>query len=273
MKPLPQLVVAIKGAGEIASAVACRLYQANMRKIFMLETPHPLAVRRWVCFSEAIPNGRHEVEGVGAVSVSQVDQIRHAWSRGWIGVAVDPTWTMIPALTPDVCVDAIIAKKNLGTSTAEAPLVIGLGPGFRAPDDVHMVIETQRGHNLGRIITQGCAAPDTGIPGDICGFSYQRVLKAPAEGVFEAKVAIGDQVAHDDVIGLVNHIALQAQLDGVVRGLLRTGTQVKKGCKLGDIDPRGRQAQCGTISDKARSIAGSVLEAILRVCLAPDIGR
>lgn len=264
MIPHTDIIIAIKGAGEMASAIAWRLYMANIRKVVMMDRPRPMAVRRHVSFCEAIPNGQHDVEGVSAVNANQVDAIQQAWSNGRIAVAADPSWRVIPKLSPDVVVDAILAKKNLGTTIDEAPLVIGLGPGFQAPRDVHAVVETNRGHDLGRIITQGCAAPNTGIPGVVNGFSHQRVIRSPANGIFYGLVSIGDAVRKGDMVGKVGQHVLPAGLDGIVRGLVRTRLSVKKGDKLGDIDPRNCRDHCFSISDKARAISGSVLETILR---------
>lgn len=263
------LTICIKGAGEIASAVAWRLYRANLRRIFLLERPVPLAVRRQVSFCEAVYAGHHTVEGVDAVTVESSAQVHTAWSKGAIAVLVDPRWNTVRDLSPDVCVDAIMAKRNLGTALSEAPLVIGLGPGFLAPKDVHMVIETNRGHDLGRIITSGCAEKNTGIPGTINGYTAERVLRSPEDGYFKAFSAIGDLVKQGDLIGSVGRAKVQSHIDGVVRGMIRSGTQVATGLKIGDIDPRGNIEYCTTISEKARAIAGSVLEAILRVCLTP----
>ncbi len=266
---LSHLAVAIKGAGEMASAIAWRLYMAHIRRIFLLERPNPLAVRRQVSFCEAVYKGRHTVEGVDAVRVESSTQVHTAWSKGALAVLIDPGWNALHDLSPGVCVDAIMAKKNLGTARSDAPLVIGLGPGFIAPKDVHMVIETNRGHHLGRIITSGCAEKNTGIPGKINGFTVERVLRSPQDGYFEALLAIGDLVKQGDSIGSVGKAMVRSQVDGVVRGMIRSGIQVTKGFKLGDIDPRGNIEHCATISEKARAIAGSVLEVILRVYLAP----
>lgn len=269
---LNHLAVAIKGAGEMASAIAWRLYMAHIRRIFLLERPYPLAVRRQVSFCEAVYEGRHTVEGVDAVTVESRSQVYAAWSKGAIAVLIDPSWNALRDLSPDVCVDAIMAKKNIGTTLSDAPLVIGLGPGYIAQKDVHMVIETNRGHHLGRIITTGCAEKNTGIPGKINGFTVERVLRSPADGYFKAFSAIGDLVKQGDSIGSVGKAMVRSHVDGVVRGMVHSGTQVTKGLKLGDIDPRGNIEHCVTISEKARAIAGSVLEAILRVYLAPAGG-
>jgi len=276
-KPIYDLVVGIKGAGEMASAVARRLYKANIRKIFMLEAPNPLAVRRMVSFCEALHEGRQTVEDVTAVRVDTPGDIACTWSRGEIAVMVDPDWSSLEIINPDVTVDAILAKKNLGTTPREAPLVIALGPGFSAGDDAHVVIETNRGHHLGRIITCGPAAPNTGIPGSIAGITRERVLRAPAAGRFHAVRPIGDLVKAGDLLGRVDDHKILAPLDGALRGLLRSGTAVTRGEKIGDVDPRGKIEFCPTISDKARAVAGSVLEAILRAYnrprITPQIGQ
>ena len=264
MTPLNQLVIGIKGAGEMASAVAWRLYNSGFLKLFMMETDYPLAVRRKVSFCEAIHEGRAVVEGIVAIRVNGLDEIKSAWDKTQIAVMVDPEWTIIKQLRPQVIIDAILAKKNLGTNRNESSLVIGLGPGFTAPEDVHLVIETNRGHNLGRIINNGEAEKDTGVPGIIGGYTEERVLRAPAEGLFRANSSIGDLVKAGAILGSVNEKKVRAGIDGALRGLIRSDTLVTQGLKIGDIDPRGDQGYCFTISDKARAIAGSVLEAILR---------
>jgi xanthine dehydrogenase accessory factor len=257
--------IGIKGAGEMASAIAWRLYMANIRKIFMMEIPRPLAVRRGVCFCEAIHEKSKTVEGVEAIKADRVDDVQQIWEKEKIAVLVDPGWMSREKLQPDVILDAILAKKNLGTTRTEASLVIGLGPGFVAGSDVHMVIETNRGHNLGRIITSGSAEADTGIPGDIDGYTDERVLRAPVGGVFRSGKAIGDSVKKGEVVGEVAGTEIRTRIDGVIRGLIRSDITVTQGLKLGDIDPRGDRNHCYTISDKARAIAGSALEAILRI--------
>ena len=264
MTPLNQLIIGIKGAGEMASAVAWRLYNSGFLKLFMMETDYPLAVRRKVSFCEAIHEGRAVVEGIVAIRVNGLDEIKSAWDKTQIAVMVDPEWTIIKQLRPQVIIDAILAKKNLGTNRNESSLVIGLGPGFTAPEDVHLVIETNRSHNLGRIINNGEAEKDTGVPGIIGGYTEERVLRAPAEGLFRANSSIGDLVKAGAILGSVNEKKVRAGIDGALRGLIRSDTLVTQGLKIGDIDPRGDQGYCFTISDKARAIAGSVLEAILR---------
>ena len=261
---LSELLIWIKGAGEMASAVAWRLYMANIRNIIMTDLAQPMAVRRAVSFCEAIYDGEATVEGVRGERIERADDVADLWREGKIGVMVDPEGASASKLKPDVLIDAILAKKNIGTAITDAPLVIGLGPGFTAPGDVHLVIETNRGHDLGRIITSGSAEKNTGIPGAISGVARQRVLRAPEEGVFSADYSIGDRIRKNDTIGMVAGRPVKAQLAGVIRGLIRPGTRVARDLKIGDIDPRNEPGYSFTISDKARAISGSVLEAILR---------
>ena len=264
MSKLNEIVIAIKGAGEMASAVAWRLYMANLRKILMLETANPLAVRREVSFCEAVHDGSKAVEAVNAIRVSAIEDIHTAWEQGRIAVAADPQWLLLKPVCPQVVVDAILAKKNLGTRMAEAELVIGLGPGFNAGSDVHMVIETKRGHDLGRILTTGTAEANTGVPGNIAGFTKDRVLRAPAAGQFRTARSIGDFLKAGEIVGTVAGQNVSSKLDGVLRGLIRPDSTVTQGLKIGDVDPRRQKQNCYTISEKARAIGGSVLEAVLR---------
>ena len=249
----------------MASAIAWRLFMAKTRRIFMMEIPNPMAVRRAVSFCEAIHDGVMAVEGVEAKRVESPAGIPKAWEEERIAVIVDPRWAAIREMSSQVVVDAILAKRNTGTRMGEAPLVIALGPGFVAGHDAHVVVETNRGHNLGRLLTSGSAEPDTGIPGEIGGYTAERVLRAPCAGTFEALLEIGQRVEAGEKVGHVDGVAMKAGINGVLRGLIRSGTTVPAGLKLGDIDPRGEVDYCHTISDKARAIAGSVLEAILRV--------
>ena len=270
MANLRELTIVIKGAGEMASAVAWRLYMANFKKILMLETANPLAVRREVSFCEALHGGSQTVEGVKAVMADTIEDIDREWEQGRIAVAPDPQWLLLEQVRPEVVVDAILAKKNLGTRMMDAELVIGLGPGFYAGRDVHMVIETNRGHDLGRIITAGSAEANTGVPGAIAGFTAERVLRAPAAGHFKTTRTIGDLVSAGEIIGTVAGQKLASRIDGVLRGLIRSETTVIPGLKIGDVDPRGKKQYCFTISEKARAIGGSVLEAVLRVFKAAN---
>lgn len=263
-KSIKELIIAVKGAGEMATGVAWRLFQSNFKNIFMMEIENPIAVRRRVSFCEVVHDNKTIVEVVEAKKVLRPDDFQTAWNSGSIPVIVDPDWKSIKAIRPHVVVDAIIAKKNLGTNLSEAPLVIGLGPGFEAGRDVHMVIETNRGHNLGRIILNGCAEPNTGAPGNINGHTRKRVLRSPCSGIFKSSLKIGTLVKQNDVVGHVDGKPVIAQIDGVLRGHIRNNTMVTEQLKIGDIDPRGNREHCTTISEKSRAIGGSVLEAILR---------
>jgi xanthine dehydrogenase accessory factor len=261
--PLKDRVIIIKGAGEQATGIACRLYRANFRRILMLETPSPLAVRRQVSFCEAVHKSCMKVEGIEAVRIGN-DLERHAvWAGGKIAVLVDPYGESLSRCKPDLFIDATLAKRNLGTSINDAPLVIALGPGFTAGTDCHIVIETNRGHDLGRLIATGMAETNTGIPGDIAGYTAERVLRATADGIFTTERQIGDLVRKGEVIGVIDSTEVVSQLDGILRGLIRPGSAVRKGLKIGDVDPRGEASYCDTISEKARSLGGAVLEAIL----------
>jgi xanthine dehydrogenase accessory factor len=258
-----ELVVFIRGAGEMATGVVHRLYQSHF-KICMVELSQPLAVRREVSFCEAVYDGEKEVEGVRAKLIPKPEGIPSVWKEGKIPLLIDPNGKGTRRfLKPDVLVDAILVKKNVGTRINDAPFVIGLGPGFTAGKDVHAVVETNRGHNLGKMILDGAAEPDTGIPGDIGGFTVERVLRAMKKGVFHAQCSIGDRANKGSVVAIVDDFPVIAQISGTVRGLLRDGMEVKRGMKVGDIDPRGKRDHCFTISEKARAIGGGVLEAIL----------
>ena len=262
-KGVDRLIVLIRGAGEMASGVAHRLQRSHF-KVCMTEIPNPLAVRRAVAFSEAIYEGEKEVEGVRAKFISGPEEIESAWEKGHIPILIDPDGKKTRNFSkPDVLVDAIMAKRNLGTEVNDAPLVIGLGPGFAAGRDVHIVIETNRGHHLGRMILKGTAEPDTGIPGEIGGYAMERLLRTMKKGIFHPQKSIGDRVNKGSVVAVVDDFPVIAKISGVLRGLLREGVGVTKGMKVGDVDPRGKKESCFTISDKARAIGGGVLEAVL----------
>ncbi len=263
MIKLLAITVLIRGAGEMATGVAWRLKQANFR-VVLLERPEPLAVRRGVAFSEAVFDGIKTVEGVTATRISEIGERETAWKEGNIPLLVDPEMVSLKKFRPKVLVDAILAKKSLGLTRNLAPLVIALGPGFRAGIEANMVVETNRGHHLGRLILSGEAEGDTGVPGNIGGFTKERVLRAPGDGIFETDRKIGEKVAKEELVGQVEGRPVQAAIEGVLRGLIRPGIRVFQGLKVGDIDPRGRLEYCTTISEKARAIAGGVLEGILR---------
>jgi xanthine dehydrogenase accessory factor len=261
-KKLNELMVLIKGAGEMATGVAHRLASCHF-KVCMTETSNPQAVRREVAFSEAVFDSEKEVEGITAKRAESLDHIQEVWKEEKIPILIDPEVMVKDFIKPDVLIDATLAKKNLGTKITDAPLVIGLGPGFRAGRDVHLVIETNRGHNLGRIFAKGEAEPNTGIPGSIDGYAEERVIRAPKDGTFKTLIKIGEGVMADGKVGMIGNIQVRSSIAGVIRGLLRDGTEVWKGMKLGDVNPRGMKGHCYTISDKARTISGGVLQAIL----------
>ncbi|WP_031513835.1 selenium-dependent molybdenum cofactor biosynthesis protein YqeB [Desulfofalx alkaliphila] len=255
-------LVLIKGAGDLATGVAHRLYRCGMQ-VVMTEIEKPTAVRRTVSFAEAVYNDSHTVEGITAVLVNDIATAKDKILAGVIPILKDPTGKVALQLKPEVVVDAIVAKKNTGTKITDAPLVIGLGPGFTAGVDVDVVVETKRGHHLGRVLLKGSAQPNTGIPGPVQGYTLERVLRAPGDGIFKSCVSIAGKVKAGDLIGYVANYPVTAGIDGILRGLIKDGIWVPKGLKIGDIDPRCKLDYCYTISDKARSIAGGVLEAIL----------
>ena len=256
------MLVVIRGAGDLASGIALRLWRSHI-KVVMIDVERPTAIRRTVCFSQAVVHGETRVEGVTAQRAASPAETLALLETGVIPVLADPGGACIPALEPDAVVDAILAKRNLGTKITDAPVVIGVGPGFTAGEDCHAVVETMRGHYLGRVIREGSAIPNTGIPGLIGGFAGERVLRAPADGVFHQLLDIGAQVKMGDVAATVDGQPMVCTLDGVLRGILAEGTPVHKGMKAGDIDPRCAVEHCYCASDKALAVGGGVLEALL----------
>lgn len=256
------MLVVIRGAGDIASGIALRLKRAGI-SVAMTDIAAPTAIRRTVCFSQAISLGSYTVEDVTAQRADTPAMAQEILAAGRIAVLADPEGTVYPALHPDAVVDAILAKKNLGTKMTDAPAVVAVGPGFTAGVDCHAVVETMRGHTLGRAIYHGSALPNTGIPGLIGGHSGDRVLRAPADGVFHQILDIGAMVQEGDVAATVNGEPMRCTLSGVLRGILIDGTPVFKGMKAGDVDPRGEKANCTMASDKALAVGGGVLEAVL----------
>lgn len=256
------MLVLIKGAGDLATGTAVRLYRAGI-PVVMTEVARPTAVRRTVAFSQCMYDGAAQVEGIAARRAEDAGAARRALERGEVPVLCDPEAAILRELTFDGVVDAILAKRNLGTAITDAPVVLALGPGFTAGVDCHGVVETMRGHNLGRLLTQGSAAPNTGVPGDVGGYTIQRIIRAPADGAFEPLAAIGQRVEEGQPVARVAGRTACAQLTGVVRGMLPAGLAVTAGMKAGDIDPRCRAEHCFTVSDKARAIGGGVLEGLL----------
>ena len=273
-------IIVCRGGGDLATGGIHRLVRAGFR-VVCLESERPSSIRRQVCFSEAVYEGEKTVDGVKAVLVADIAEIYAAWQKNNVPVLVDPMGKCIKELKPIAVVDAIIAKKNLGTRKDMAPITIGVGPGFTAGMDVDVVIESMRGHNLGRVIWKGTAIPDTGIPGKIAGYDKERVLRAPGDGYMKNISKIGDLVTKGQTIAEIYEemtmtgtcIPVKATLNGILRGLIRTGYYVTKGFKIADIDPREEeQENCFTISDKARCIAGSVLEVICGKIFEAEIG-
>ena len=255
--------VVIRGGGDLATGVAEVLYQSGF-KILILDIEKPSSIRRSVCFSEAIYDGIIQVENIICKKVENENEIEKCWSEKIIPIMVDEKGEIIKKIKPDVVVDSIIAKKNLGTTKDMAPITIALGDGFEAGKDVDIVIETMRGHNLGRIITSGRAMKNTGIPGEIKGVSKDRVIYSLANGIFSSVKKIGDTVQKDEIIGYVGNVEIRGKISGVLRGIIREGYEVTENMKIGDIDPRIEEKNnCFTISDKARSLGGAVLKSIM----------
>jgi xanthine dehydrogenase accessory factor len=259
---IADLRIVIKGAGEMATGIAHRLFMANMKQIVMTETPEPITVRRTVAFSEAVYEKESEVEGVRARLVGRTDEIPEVWKENKIAVIIDPQGRVVEELKPDAVIDAIMAKRNTGTKKGEASLVVGVGPGFSAPDVVDAAVESNRGHNMGRVFYQGLTEPHTGIPGPVMGYTTERVLRSPHEGPVRHVKAIGDQVKKGENIMFIGETPIQAPFDGMLRGLVR---EISVGAdeKIGDVDPKGTKEHCYTITEKARAIGGGVLEAIM----------
>lgn len=259
---LKDSVVVIKGGGEVGTAVAHRLARSHFR-VCITEVPSPTTLCRGMAFSEAVHEGEKEVEGVVAWRLGSSVEISQVWREGKVAVVIDPQCRMKDSLCPLVLVDAIMAKRNLGTAITDAPLVIGLGLGFEAGKDVHMIVETNPGDKVGQVILLGKAQEDTGLPVAVGGHTFSRLARTSGEGIFSTSKKIGDKVVPGDVIGYFEGQPIQAQVGGRLRGLLRDGARVKAGIKLMEIDPLASQADCFQIRGMPRAIAGGVLEAIL----------
>ena len=257
--------ILIKGAGDLATGVAYELF-ARGHQIIMTEIEVPLTVRRQVAFSRAVYKGSTVVEGVTAERAQDIKTAQEFLTQGKIAVMVDPGATVADEFHPDVIVDGIMAKKNIGTKMTDAPLVICLGPGFTAGEDCHAVIETKRGETLGRPIYEGHAIPNTGVPGMIGGYAIERLIRATADGTMEPVKHIGDEVRKGEILAHTGDEPVYAQIDGIIRGMLQPGVKVRKGLKIGDVDPRKNPALVYRISDKARKIGVGVCEAIEHLC-------
>lgn len=262
MKNIDDIIV-VRGGGDIASGAIQKLYRSGF-KVLVLETETPSAIRRKVAFCEAVYEKEIEIEGIKARLVANDEEIQDCWDSDVLPVMIDSRGKVIERLKPLAVVDGILAKQNFGTKRSMAPITIALGPGFSAPEDVDIVIETMRGHNLGRIIEEGRASENTGVPGIIAGFGIERVIYSDYSGVITNIEKIGNVVEKGDVIAVVGDNEIYASISGVLRGIIRDGYKVKKGLKIADIDPRiSEKDNCFTISDKARNIGGAVLESIL----------
>ncbi len=254
--------IVIKGAGDLATGVAVRLWRSGF-PVIMTEIDQPLTVRRTVSLSDAVYEGEVTVEDVTARRAQNKAEILKALGERVIPVRVDPKARVVREIDAFGVIDAIMAKKNIGTHMDDAPFVVGLGPGFTAGVDVHAIVETKRGHTLGRVIREGSAIPNTGIPGDVKGFGAIRVIRAPGPGVFKGVLSIGTHVEEGDIVAYAGDTPIPAPISGMLRGLLHDGISVEKGLKSGDVDPRDIQKNCLIISDKALAIGGGVLEALL----------
>jgi xanthine dehydrogenase accessory factor len=259
-------VIAVKGAGDLATGVMHRLTRTGFL-VMASELAQPTVLRRTVAFAEAVTQGRITVEGITACRVSSRDEVMQAFERGEVPIVVDPDGAFTKSMRPAVLVEATLSKRNSGISIHDAPIVIALGPGYEAGKDAHAVIETNRGHNLGRVYLQGCAEPNTGVPGMIGGYAAERLLRAPCAGLLYGLRQIGDSVQAGDTVALVKEGATSspviAAIPGILRGLVRDELPVSAGMKVGDIDPRAARDHCFTISDKSRAIGGGVLEAVM----------
>lgn len=265
-------LVIVRGGGDIATGTIFKLFQCGF-PLLVLEIANPSCIRRTISFCEAVFDDNVVVEGISACKVSSLEEAYAIYEENAVPVMIDPKGDVIKEANPAVVVDAILAKKNLGTTLQDAPIVIGLGPGFIAGKDVHAVIETQRGHNLGRVIYKGEASPDTGIPGVIAGYGKERVIHAPCEGILHIEKQIGDEVQKGDIIATIDGVPVPATIPGIVRGMIREGYHVSRGLKMADIDPRlAEKENCSRISDKARCVAGGVLEAIMHLSMEKTEG-
>ncbi|TAK10979.1 MAG: EF2563 family selenium-dependent molybdenum hydroxylase system protein [Anaerolineae bacterium] len=255
-------IVLLRGGGDLATGVAARLHRAGL-SVLITELPEPLVVRRMASFAQAVFSGSHTVQGLTARRATDLTAALDILASGELPILIDPDLMCLPALRPAVLVDARLAKRASIAGMDAAPLVIGLGPGFTAGQDCHAVVETQRGHNLGRVYWEGRAATDTGVPESVGGRGAERVLRAPAAGKLIAHAAIGDLLDEGAPIAEAGGQVITAPFPGVLRGLLFPGLHVEPGAKIGDLDPRSDPAYCTSISDKALAIGGGVLEAVL----------
>ncbi len=262
MKYSDDLII-FRGAGELASGAIRRLILAGF-PVIALEIKQPFCIRRTVSFATAVYESEAEVEGIRGKLFKVGDEALKGAREGIAAIIVDPDGDLIESLSPTVLVDARMLKKNSDITRKTAPVMIALGPGQSASEDVHFVIESSRGHDLGRVISEGAALPDTGIPGNLGGETAKRVLRAPTAGKFKSIMKLGDMVSDGDIVGELNGTAVKTEISGLLRGLIYSGVTVSKGMKIGDVDPRGNREFMHSVSDKANAIAGGVVEAVFR---------
>ncbi len=255
-------IVLVVGGGELGSAVSHRLRRSGFG-VIVVEIANPSCIRRLVCYAEACYRGSIVIEGIEGVKVDTLKDAMEVVDEGKIPVLIGDYKSIVGELKPPIVVDARMLKKEPSISISLAPLVIGLGPGFKAGRDVHVVIETNRGINLGRLIYQGEAEANTGIPGDVMGYSVERVIRAPVDGLFLSSAEIGTLVKKGEILGRIENTDVIAPIDGLLRGLIKDGIVVHRGQKIGDVDPRGVAVRADRISDKGRTVSGGVLEAIM----------
>ena len=255
-------MILIRGAGDIASGIAVRLHRCGFT-LTMTDLSKPTSIRRTVCFSEAVLHGNCRVEDIEAEKAASRADADLILQRGHIPVFADDDGTVLSLLQPEAVVDARLAKVNLDTTIMDAPIVVAVGPGFTAGQDCHAVVETQRGHYLGRVIYEGAAAPNTGVPGNIGGYTVERIIRAPKAGIFHPVHRIKDQVQANEIVAYVDEIPVYCRIGGTLRGILPEGIRVFEGMKSGDVDPRCQPEHCLCASDKALSVGGGVLEALL----------
>lgn len=258
-------LVIVRGGGDLATGTIYKLVQCGF-SVLVLDIEKPSAIRRNVAFCQAIYDGRYTVEGMECICCNTIEESFQVMKDGKVAIMVDPKAECLEKVKPIALIDAILAKKNLGTTKDMAPITIALGPGFVAGVDVDAVIETKRGHQLGRVIYDGAAIKNTGIPGVIQGYGKERVIHSPCDGIVHPIKKITDIVKKDEIIAYVDQTPVRATMDGLLRGMIQGGYHVTKGFKMADIDPRIEEYDnCFTISDKARCIAGGVIEALLHL--------
>lgn len=252
----------IWGGGDLASGVALRLFRVGIR-VLVVETTQPLAVRRSVSFAQAVYDGETQIEDVIGKLIETPCEMKECWTQGIIPVIVDPELSFLKEYQPLVLIDARMRKRHVDLPLDMAALITGLGPGFVVDENCHAAIETNRGHFLGRVYWEGSPEPDSGIPGKVQAYAKERVLHAPAPGEVVTHVKIGDAVKAGDIILSIEGETVPAPFDGIVRGLIHPGITVRKGMKVGDVDPRPEPFRCWYVSEKSLAIGGGVLEAIL----------